>query len=91
MLPGCEGGFWILDAERRSEVVATADGDMEKRNLPIVKLFQVAMNGAISTEDEGGIEVRREFARPICLDTFAERSETSLRHAGFEDGGDVQW
>ena len=89
-LPGCQCRFWILDAERRREVVAAADGDVEEGDLQLVQLAQVAVNGAVAAEDEGSIEVRFQFVEPVDLDTFAKRSETTLWHVGLEDGGDVQ-
>ncbi len=55
-----------------------------------MELFEITMYGSVAAEDESRVGVLTKFARPVSSDTFAEGSETTLRHARFEDGGDVQ-
>ncbi len=55
-----------------------------------MQLFQITMDGAVSAENECDICALRDLAEPISFDTFAKGSETTLRHARLEDGGNVQ-
>src|SRR5260221_12303187 len=53
MLPGCECATFIPDAERLGKVVAATFGYYQRGNLVLEELRQMAMDSAVTAEDQG--------------------------------------
>src|SRR5215831_456741 len=53
LLPGAKSDLFALDAQRVGEVIAGSLRDNQHRNFPGANLWQVAVNGPVTTEDEG--------------------------------------
>src|SRR5262249_10850160 len=55
LLPRAQGNFFAADAQRVSKVIAGALWDNQHRDSPGANLWQITVNGPITTEDEGGM------------------------------------